>query len=60
MCGHILSAMGRPKIDNPRSRRVFVRALPAEVAAWKRTADRAGLTLSAWLRALANAAAGRG
>ncbi len=48
--------MGRPKIDNPRSARVLMRALPEELERWRREARRAGLSLSSWLRSLANAA----
>lgn len=50
--------MGRPKLTNPRDRQVPLRAQADELTAWKRAAKHAGLTLSAWIRALANAASG--
>lgn len=53
-----MKTMGRPKLDHPRSETVRVRAQASEVRAWRRAAKKADMTLSAWLRALANAAAG--
>ncbi len=50
--------MGRPKLTNPRAVRVLIRGQADEIRAWKLAAKRAGLTLSAWLRGLANAASG--
>lgn len=50
--------MGRPKLDHPKAARVPLRAQADELRAWKRAAKHAGLTLSAWLRGLANAASG--
>ena len=52
--------MGKPVIEGkPRNVNAIVRVLPEELAAWKSAAKRAGLTLSAWIRKLANDAAGR-
>ena len=48
--------MARPKID-PEARKgrlVVLRLKPAEYAAYKTAADRAGKTLSAWLRDVAD------
>ena len=44
---------GRPPVDNPADQRIFVRATKAEKAKYKRAAGRAGLSLSAWLKQLA-------
>jgi predicted HicB family RNase H-like nuclease len=42
-----------------RDARVLLRVHPDEHEAWTREAKRAGLTLSAWLRTLANGAVRR-
>lgn len=50
--------MPRPPDENePRSVNVLVRVLPEERERWHRAAKRAGVTLSAWIRDLANQAA---
>jgi len=51
-------AMGRPpSAEAPRDVAVLVRVLPRERDAWRRAAARAGVSLGAWLREIANAAA---
>ena len=51
--------VGKPVEGKARDAHLLVRVLPEELAAWKSAAKRAGLTLSAWIRKLANDAAGR-
>jgi len=50
--------MGRPKLDEGEARdeRIVLRARADERERWARAAKRAGLTLSDWLRGLAEGA----
>jgi len=50
---------GRPPSDNPKIQRQ-IRATAEEWDRWRRAAGRAGETLSAWIRAAADRAAGSG
>jgi len=51
--------VGIPEMGKGKARadRVVLRVLPGERARWDAAAKRSGVTLSAWLRGLANAAA---
>jgi hypothetical protein len=48
---------GRPKKQNPAGERVFVRVRADQLATWTAAAGRAGRSLSAWLKQLADRAA---
>jgi hypothetical protein len=50
---------GAPRKENPATVRVEFRATPDQRDSWAAAAKRAGVTLSAWLKALADKAAGR-
>lgn len=50
---------GAPPKENPATVRVEFRATPDQRESWVAAAKRAGITLSAWLKALADRAAGR-
>jgi hypothetical protein len=50
---------GAPPKENPATVRVWFRATPDQHDRWKAAAKRAGVTLSAWLKALADKSAGR-
>jgi hypothetical protein len=50
---------GAPPKENPAAVRVEFRATPNQRDSWIAAAKRAGMTLSAWLKALADKAAGR-
>ena len=50
---------GAPPKENPATVRVEFRATPDQRDSWIAAAKRAGMTLSAWLKALADKAAGR-
>lgn len=45
---------GRPPAADPATDRVYIRVTPAEKAKYQRAADRVRVTLSAWLKALAD------
>ena len=48
--------VGRPVEENPRNAHVIVRVLAEERSRWQRAAEACDMTLSAWLRDLANQA----
>jgi len=48
---------GRPKMENPAGERVFIRVRSDQLAAWTAAAGRAGRSLSAWLKQIADRAA---
>ena len=48
--------VGRPIEDSPRDAHVIVRVLAEERSRWQRAAEASDMTLSAWLRDLANRA----
>lgn len=48
---------GAPKKDNPASEQVLIRSTPDEKSAWRKAATAKGLSLSTWLKDLANEAA---
>jgi hypothetical protein len=50
---------GAPPKENPAIIRVEFRATPDQRNNWAAAAKRAGMTLSAWLKALADKTAGR-
>lgn len=50
---------GAPLKENPATVRVEFRATPDQRDSWIAAAKRVGMTLSAWLKALADKAAGR-
>jgi len=45
---------GAPSKENPASERVFVRCTPEQREKWRREAEKVGLTLSAWIKRLAD------
>lgn len=45
---------GRPRLADPASVRVNFRATPGEREKYKRAAARAGVTLTVWLKSLAD------
>jgi hypothetical protein len=49
--------VGKPAEGKPRSERIVLRVLTDERARWTRAAEKSGITLSAWIRTLANEAA---
>jgi hypothetical protein len=56
-CGMKKKKPGRPKTENPADERVFIRVRPDQFAAWTAAAGRAGRSLSAWLKQIADRAA---
>lgn len=49
---------GAPPKENPASDRIEIRVTPDQRRSWLAAAKRAGLSLSAWLKALAERQAG--
>lgn len=45
---------GAPKKDNPAIERVHVRCTPDQLRKWRIAANKAGLSLSAWLKLVAD------
>lgn len=45
---------GRPAIPDPATERLQIRVTPAEKAKYKRAADKAKATLTAWIKGLAD------
>jgi hypothetical protein len=52
--------VGRPKLDDARTRVMTVRMLKAEMAAFKKAADQSGVPLSIWVRQTLRKAVGLG